>query len=166
LLSLSAVFNLPHGFLVAPVFFYRSALPIDLIDGRDLNLDGDATEIPALAYKVSGFDKATGKSTIESTGNCETVNCGRGWAQSQMNVRVSRDFSLVGRTKLTAIGEIFNLFNAVNPGNPTAVNRRVTIPSGAQVGQPDPTLLQPTEFSGDFRRPEQRVGQLGVRFSF
>jgi hypothetical protein len=166
LVSLSAAFNLPFGFHVAPVFFYRSALPVDLIDGRDLNLDGDATEIPSTAYKVTGFDKATGKSTVESIGTCETVNCGRGWSQSQMNLRASRDFSIVGRTKLTAIFEVFNLFNAVNPGNPTAVNRRVTIPSGAQAGQPDPTLLQPTQFSGDFRRPEQRVGQIGVRFSF
>jgi hypothetical protein len=166
LVSLSAVFNLPAGFHVAPVFFYRSALPVDLIDGRDLNLDGDATEIPAQAFKVTGFDKATGKSTIEATGTCETVNCGRGWAQSQMNLRVSRVFSLVGRSRIEAIGEIFNLFNAVNPGNATAVNRRVTIPSGALAGQQDPTLLQPTQFSGDFRRPEQRVGQVGVRFSF
>jgi hypothetical protein len=166
LVSLSAVFQLPAGFRVAPVYYYRSALPVDLIDGRDLNLDGDATEIPAQAYKVTGFNKDTGVSTIEATGPCETVNCGRGWAQSQMNLRVSRVFGLVGRSRIEAIGEIFNLFNAVNPGNATAVNRRVTIPSGAQAGQQDPTLLQPTQFSGDFRRPEQRVGQLGVRFSF
>ena len=166
LISLSAVFNLPGGFHVAPVYYYRSALPVDLIDGRDLNLDGDATEIPAQAYKVTGFDKDTGTSTIEETGPCETVNCGRGWAQSQMNLRVSKVFSLVGRSRIEAIGEIFNLLNAANPGNATAVNRRVTIPSGAQAGQQDPTLLQPTQFSGDFRRPEQRVGQIGVRFSF
>jgi hypothetical protein len=166
LVSLSAVFNLPAGFHVAPVFFYRSALPVDLIDGRDLNLDGDATEIPAQGFRVTGFDKATGKSTIEATGTCETVNCGRGWAQSQMNLRVSKAFTLVGRSRIEAIGEIFNLFNAVNPGNATAVNRRVTIPSGAAAGQQDPTLLQPTQFSGDFRRPEQRVGQVGLRFSF
>jgi outer membrane receptor protein involved in Fe transport len=166
LISLSAVFDLPAGFHVAPVFFYRSALPVDLIDGRDLNLDGDATEIPAQAYAVTGFDKTTGKSTIEATGTCETVNCGRGWAQSQMNIRVSKMFKIVGRAKVEAIGELFNVFNAVNPGNATAVNRRVTIPTGALAGQQDPTLLQPTQFSGDFRRPEQRVGQLGFRFSF
>ncbi len=29
-----------------------------------------------------------------------------------------------------------------------------------------PTLLQPATYSGDFRRPEQRVGQLGLRFTF
>jgi hypothetical protein len=166
LISLSAVFNLPGGFNVAPVYYYRSALPVDLIDGRDLNLDGDATEIPARAFKVTGFDRDTGKSTIEDIGPCETVNCGRGWAQQQMNIRVSKMFRLAGRARIEALGEVFNLFNAVNPGNPTAVNRRVTIPSGAQAGQQDPTLLQPTQFSGDFRRPEQRVGQLGIRFLF
>jgi outer membrane receptor protein involved in Fe transport len=166
LVSLSAVFNVKGGFEIAPVYYYRSALPVDLIDGRDLNLDGDATEIPARAFKVTGFDKETGTSTIEDIGPCETVNCGRGWAQTQMNIRVSKAFRLGGRARIVALGEVFNLFNAVNPGNPTAVNRRVTIPSGAQAGQPDPTLLQPTQYSGDFRRPEQRVGQLGLRFLF
>ena len=59
-ISLSAVFQLPGGFRVAPLFFYRSALPVDLIDGRDLNLDGDATDIPAQARTGStGFDQAT-----------------------------------------------------------------------------------------------------------
>ena len=34
----------------------RSALPVNLIDGRDLNLDGDAVDIPAKAYAVDSFD--------------------------------------------------------------------------------------------------------------
>jgi outer membrane receptor protein involved in Fe transport len=166
LISLSAVFNLPGGFNIAPVYYYRSALPVDLIDGRDLNLDGDATEIPARAFKVTGFDKETGTSTIEDIGACEFVNCGRGWAQTQMNIRVSKVFRIAGRSRIEAIGEVFNLFNAANPSNATGINRRVTIPTGAAAGQQDPTLLQPTSFSGDFRRPEQRVGQLGLRFMF
>ena len=41
------------GFRVAPIFFFRSALPVNLIDGRDLNLDGDAFDIPAKAYRVA-----------------------------------------------------------------------------------------------------------------
>jgi len=131
------------------------------------SLTGDATEIPARAYKVTGFDRETGISTVEDIGPCETVNCGRGWSQSQMNIRLSKTFRLGGRTRIAAFGEMFNLFNAVNPGtNATGVNRRVTIPSGAQAGQPDPTLLQANSFSGDFRRPEQRVGQLGIKFLF
>jgi hypothetical protein len=154
------------GVRIAPIFFFRSALPVDLIDGRDLNLDGDATEIPARAYRVTSVDRATGVATIEDFGACATVNCGRGWAQSQLNIRVSKLFRLPGRFNVEAIGEMFNLFNALNPSNPTTVNRRVTIPSGANAGQQDPLLLQPTTFSGDFQRPEQRVGQIGFRFTF
>jgi hypothetical protein len=26
--------------------------------------------------------------------------------------------------------------------------------------------MQPTEYSGDFQNPEQRVGQIGFRFTF
>jgi hypothetical protein len=68
--------------------------------------------------------------------------------------------------RIEAIGEVFNLFNALNPSNGTATNRRVTIPSGDDAGAPDPMLLQPTSFSGDFQRPEQRVGQIGLRLTF
>src|SRR5207237_2190927 len=55
--NLSASFALPAGINVAPIFFFRSALPVDLTDGRDLNLDGDATEIPAQAYRVVSVDR-------------------------------------------------------------------------------------------------------------
>jgi hypothetical protein len=161
--NLSATFQFKGGFNVAPIFFFRSALPVDLTDGRDLNLDGDATEIPSQAYRVVSVDRDTGKATIESTGACATVNCGRGWAQSQLNIRISKVFRLGGRAHVEAIGEVFNLFNALNPSNPTGTNRNVNI---ASTGAPNPNLLQPTTFSGDFQRPEQRVGQIGFRFAF
>ncbi len=55
---------------------------------------------------------------------------------------------------------MFNLFNNINP---SGFRARVVVPSS---GAADPALLQPTTYSGDFRRPEQRVGQIGLRFSF
>jgi hypothetical protein len=158
--SLSATFQLPWGVYFSPIYLYRSALPVALVDGRDLNLDGDATEIPAKAYAVDTFNKDTGVITFKEIGNCETVNCGRGMSQHQMNLRVSKQFNLGGRARIDAIGEVFNLFNSVNP---SGFRTRVTVPT---TGQPDATLLQPTTYSGDFRRPEQRIGQLGLRFSF
>ena len=151
---------LPLGFQVSPFFLYRSALPVDLIDGRDLNLDGDALDIPAKAYGVDTFNADTGVTTFKELGTCETVNCGRGMSQSQANVRVSKMFNLPGRARVEAIGELFNVFNSVNP---SGFRARVIVPTS---GAADPALLQPTTFSGDFRRPEQRVGQLGLRFSF
>jgi hypothetical protein len=159
-ISLSATFELPGGFRLAPIYLWRSALPVALVDGRDINLDGDATEIPARAYAVDTFNAATGVITFKDIGSCDTVNCGRGMSQQQMNIRLSKGFHLGGRARLDAIGEVFNLFNAVNP---SGFQTRVTVPS---TGIADTTLLQPTTYSGDTRRPEQRVGQVGFRLSF
>jgi hypothetical protein len=159
----SAVFQMKWGFTVAPIFIYRSALPVYLIDGRDLNLDGDTNDIPTRAFRATGYDADTDTVSIEDFGECKTVNCGRLFSQQSFNLRVSKTFQLVGRLRVEAIGEVFNLFNALNPSNGTTTNRRVTDPT---TGQPDTDLLRPTSFSGDFQRPEQRVGQIGFRLTF
>jgi hypothetical protein len=162
-ITISAQFELPLGFRVAPLYLWRSALPVALIDGRDLNRDGDANDIPAIAYAVDSFDASKPllhQVTVKQLGACTTVNCGRGMPQQQMNLRFSKVFGLAGRAHVEAIGEVFNLFNTINP---SGFRARVVVPSS---GAPDATLLQPTTFSGDFRRPEQRVGQIGVRFTF
>jgi hypothetical protein len=31
---------------------------------------------------------------------------------------------------------------------------------------PNPNYMQPSRFAGDFQQPEQRVGQIGFRFTF
>ncbi len=163
LINISATFQLPWGIRFAPIFFFRSALPVALVDGRDLNLDGDATEIPAQAYAVDSFDASKPQLqqvTVKAIGTCATVNCGRGYYQTQTNIRFSKVFRLMGTANVEAIGEVFNLFNNINP---SGFRTRVIVPSS---GLQDPNLLQPATYSGDFRRPEQRVGQLGVRFTF
>jgi hypothetical protein len=162
--TLSAIVALPYGFRLAPIYMYRSALPIFLIDGRDLNGDGERVEIPDVAFSVAETNATTGVSTLKSIGPCETVNCGRGWSQSQLNLRVSRMFT-AGGVSIEAIGEVFNVFNAANPSNivaGVAGNRTVYTAAGDR----DLSLLQPTSFSGESQRHEQRVGQIGLRFSF
>jgi hypothetical protein len=168
LISISATFQLPYGIRVAPIYLFRSALPVNLVDGNDLNLDGDAVDIPAKAYAITSFDPnaSTNKAgvstqtTYTETGTCATVNCGRGMSQTQTNLRISKVFNLGGRTHVEAIGEIFNLFNNINP---SGFRARAFLPGTTTQ---DPNLLEPTTYSGDFRRPEQRVGQLGLRFTF
>jgi len=163
LINISATFQLPWGIRLAPIFFFRSALPVALVDGRDINLDGDATEIPTTAYAVDSFDASKPQLqqvTVKQIGSCATVNCGRGYYQTQTNLRVSKMFHLGGRANVEGIAEVFNLFNNINP---SGFRARVIVPSS---GAPDTTLLQPATYSGDFRRPEQRIGQLAVRFTF
>jgi len=33
-------------------------------------------------------------------------------------------------------------------------------------GAPSAAYMQPSRFAGDFQQPEQRVGQIGFRFTF
>lgn len=53
--------------------------------------------------------------------------------------------------------------NVLNAKNPSGFTARVNVPS---TGLPDPNFLRPSSYSGDFQRPEQRVGQIGFRFTF
>ena len=121
--------------------------------GYDVNTDGASNDIYTTAYAFTGVDNA-GTPSFKEIGPCETVNCGRGASLSQFNLRVSRGFALKGTARIEAIAEVFNLFNAKNP-NFTIVNNQLST-----------QFMQPDAFAGDFQQPEQRVGQIGFRFTF
>ena len=139
---------LAKGFTISPIFMYRSPLPVAITAGSDLNLNSENNDLPTRAFQFDGVDNAP-----KDIGPCETWNCGRGAWRTQMNLRVSRSFRLTDRARIEAIFEMFNLLNAKNPAT------FVTNQTSAR-------FMQPNEFAGDFQNPEQRVGQLGFRFSF
>ena len=147
--SLSMIWMV-KGFTIAPTYFYRSPLPVQTITGRDGNLNGENNDLPERAYRFTEPGQAP-----EDIGACETWNCSRGAWKTQMNLRVSRSFGLgMGSARLEAIGEVFNLLNAKNP-NFTIVNNQTSA-----------LFMQPDAYAGDFQQSEQRVGQIGFRFSF
>jgi hypothetical protein len=157
-ITISAVWQAPGGIQVAPIYLFRSALPVSTIQGLDLNNDFTNNEIPDRAFAYNPDNPSQPK----EIGACETWNCSRGYRFQQMNLRVSRAFVLPRSMRVEAIAEIFNLFNNENPGG--FVTRRFNGSVAAPV--PNATFMQPTTFAGDFQQPEQRVGQLGVRFTF
>ncbi|MEX2662219.1 MAG: TonB-dependent receptor [Vicinamibacterales bacterium] len=156
--TISVVWQAPFGFTVSPIYRFRSALPVNITQGRDLNGNGVNNDLSDTAYAFDGLND-DGTVNIKELGPCETINCGRGASQSQMNLRISKGFRLFGTARVEAIGEIFNVFNARNPN----------VFSGARflaTGAPNPNFLRPREYAGDFQNPEQRVGQIGFRFTF
>ena len=155
--TIAAVLQVPGGFTVSPIFLYRSPLPVSLIEGLDLNENGELNDLPERAYQFTEVGQAP-----KDIGPCETYNCGRGAWRTQMNLRVSKGFHLFGTARVEAIGEVFNLFNAKNPSGFTGGRARRLLGGGAE----NPNFMQPSEFSGDFQNPEQRVGQIGFRVSF
>jgi outer membrane receptor protein involved in Fe transport len=154
--TLAAVWT-KSGFTVAPVFTFRSPLPIASIDGRDLNSNSVTNDISAKAYEFTGFDGTV--ATYKEIGTCETWNCSRGAWRTQMNLRVSYNLRLMGSSRVELIGEVFNLLNAKNPGV-------FSTSQFTTAGAPNAAFMQPTTFAGDFQAGEQRVGQIGFRFSF
>jgi hypothetical protein len=157
--SISAIVKAPAGIQVAPFFLYRSALPTHTFEGLDFNADGNVNDKTALAYRYTGLND-NGVASFGTMGECKTVNCSRRAPFSQLNMRVSRSFRLLGDARIEAIGEVFNLFNARNPFIPLTTRRL------SASGAPLASFMQPTAFAGDFQQPEQRVGQVGFRVTF
>jgi outer membrane receptor protein involved in Fe transport len=158
--SISAVVQAPWGLQVAPIFIYRSGLPTLTFEGTDINNDSNVNDITPRAYQYTGLND-DGTATFEDVGPCENVNCSRRAPFSQLNLRVSKSFRLVGSARVEAIAEVFNLFNAKNPALPIT-SQRVNATTGAQQA----SFMQPVAYAGDIQQPEQRIGQIGFRFSF
>ena len=159
--TISAIIQAPWGVSIAPIWRYRSALPVGIREGVDVNQNGANTDIPDRAFAFDGLDSA-GNPKVKDIGPCTTINCGRGASLSTFNLRVSKSFPLMGNARVEAIGEVFNLFNSLNPSDFTVTRFTGTVANKT----PDPNFLRPTTFSGDFQQPEQRIGQIGFRFSF
>jgi hypothetical protein len=134
--------------------------------GYDVNADGANNDIYTTAYQFTGID-ASGNGQYKEIGPCTMVNCGRGAALSQFNLRVSKTFKLSHGMTLEAIGEIFNIGNAMNPNfgvGAASSSRYFTGTAAAPVK--NTVFMKPTAYSGDAGQPEQRVGQIGFRFAF
>ena len=165
-LSLSAIIQAPWGVTISPIYRYRSALPAHIWYGYDANADGVLNDIYPTAYQYTGIDDA-GVASFKEIGECKTINCGRGAALSQMNLRVSKMIPLRSRLHVEVIGEVFNLFNSLNPAFPIGAGTATRFFTGTLANHsPNPVFMKPTAFAGDSGQPEQRVGQVGFRLTF
>jgi hypothetical protein len=166
-ITVSAIFELPADFQIAPIFRFRSALPVSITNGTDLNQNGQTNDIPKEAFAFDGLGAYNPtinnyNAVLKDLGPCTTINCGRGAALSTLNFRVSKSFHLMGTARIEAIGEVFNLFNAKNPSGFRTAQYTGTLANP----RPNATFLVPANYSGDFGLPEQRLAQIGFRFTF
>jgi hypothetical protein len=95
-LSLTGVVDLPLGFQLSTIFYYRSALPYSITLGYDANGDGIWSDYPGSAHR----------------------NSGRGPDYYSLDARVSKFVNLGDRFSVQIFAEMFNLTNRVNYYNP------------------------------------------------
>jgi len=115
----------------------------------DFNLNRENNDLPERAFQFDGVGKPA-----KDIGACDTWNCSRGAWRTQGNIRLSYGFKLRGNARVEAISEVYNVFNAQNPAFTITQN------------QTSAAFMQPNAFAGDFQQGEQRLGQLGFRFTF
>jgi hypothetical protein len=165
-LTVSAIIQAPWGITVSPIYRFRSATPIHIWYGYDNNADGVSNDLYTTAYRYTGID-AAGVPTYKEIGPCTTVNCGRGAALTQMNFRVSKAVRVRPGMNLEVFGEVFNVFNSINPAfTPGAVSSGAFYTGTLANHTPNSVFMKPNAFAGDAGQGEQRVGQIGFRFTF
>ncbi len=134
---LSGIFELPYDFVFSGFFRANSAKPFNAFVTTDLNGDGNV------------YDTTD-----------EAVNSRRGEPFSQLDIRVAKGFDIGDTVRIEGIFEVFNLFNAKNPG---ANNNSGNAYNGT-IG--DPNFGEALLFAGDPSQGEQRLAQIGFRVEF
>jgi hypothetical protein len=158
---LAAIVN---GWSIGPIIKLRSGRPFTVTNGNvDANLDGNTAdraqiigdphiENPTAAqwFNTAAFVQNKIVTGVATDGNSPR-NLLDGPGYRVVDLAVSRDFRLPGKTKLSFRAEATNAFNIVNYGQPGA-----SVPSGATS----------TTFGGIRSANAMRRVQLGLRLTF
>lgn len=150
-LVLNGSVMLPWQIQLGALLIARSGLPFNVTTGTDNNQNGEMNDRPNLApgAKENTADMLKRSSFLDpgtASGDLSR-NAGRGPSSWQLDVRVSKAFT-IGHTRLELLAEAFNLGNRANLGAP--------------VGNLSSSLFgQSVTLAGNPRQV-----QLGVRFDF
>ena len=141
------------GFTIAPIFMFRSPLPVRITEGLDINGNSERNDLPAKAYKFDGFGNAP-----EGDRRLRDLELQpRRVADADEPARVVQ-LPALRHSRSKRSGRCSTCSTRRTP-------RRSRPTRSTATGAPEPDFMQPTD-SGDFQEGEQRVGQIGFRFTF
>jgi hypothetical protein len=154
---LHALYQLPWDVSVSGLYYFGSGnnfqtslSQVTFGEGTNrLNLAAPIT-VPA-----AGLDRFDGPGVI-GTGAVVPRNALRGLPLHRVDLRLKKDFRIARSLRVSAIGEVFNVFNHANYGSYNGVVDSPTF------GQP----LQVSAFSGTGTAYVPRTGQLAFRVTF
>ena len=100
---------------------------------------------------------------MKDIGECKTYNCGRGAKRTQFNLRGSKRFKLHG--SMADRGDRRGV-QSLQREEPEHVRSPTTTRLLGSRRLAEPELHEAAGVPGDFENPDQRVGQIGFRFTF
>ncbi len=141
------------GFQISPLFSYRSGLPFTITDGTDVSLTGLGSDRPnvvpgAQIYNHNFFPNTASKypqwynkaaftpAALGSFGNEQPFSL-RGPGFANLDLAISKFFTVRDRAKLELRGEAFNTLNHPNystPTNSTAIAPQLSTLNSANAG--------------------------------
>jgi hypothetical protein len=119
-LNITGIVDLPLGFQLSGILYYRSALPYTIVTGNDDNLDGIWNDFPDDLHRNAGRNNDTDFFSLDA--------------------RLSYFAHIVSSVNLQFFVEAFNLTNRVNFGRP--VGDMTSSDFGKPIGAGDPRLIQ------------------------
>jgi hypothetical protein len=119
------LYQLPWGVATSVSYFYGSGnrfnatisgTPYGKTGNNRLNLGNTGGAAAAIVVPAAVVDRFDGPSTITS-GMVIPRNALEGLPLHKVDLRMTKDIQLVGRTRVSLIAEVFNLFNHANYGS-------------------------------------------------
>lgn len=160
-LRLWGVFELPLGISISATYSYGSGnrvnatiptSPFGKPGQNRLNLTAAGGPAATITVPAAMDERWDGPMTVAS-GEVIPRNALRGTPYNRLDLRVSKDFQLPGSAKITAIAEVFNVFNHANYTAFFAQLSATAPATTARFGQPSAASIP-------------RQGQLGFRLSW
>ena len=128
-LVLSGVYQFPRGIQLSGILTAASGRPFTPLAGADLNVDGNGGAFPPDRARRNPADEST------SVGRNSATTA----AQYNLDLRISKRFTIAGNVAIDAIVEAFNVLNRVNFIEETNQSSFVIFGTGAYPSNPLPT---------------------------
>ncbi|MBI4850952.1 MAG: TonB-dependent receptor [Acidobacteria bacterium] len=170
---INGILDMPYGFQVSSIIQAESARPFPVVDGNDINGDGQFND----SVRVDGngnFIQFNPGDIGKNVGRTLGVNPGRGVPYFQVDLRVTKSIKISERLKAEGYVEFFNLLNRANIGNNFTGDISAAIATGKNTPPRLPVNLkdlQPAGLLGSAFGAGTTVGipfqmQLGFRISY
>ncbi|HWQ00224.1 MAG TPA: carboxypeptidase regulatory-like domain-containing protein [Vicinamibacterales bacterium] len=163
-LVVSGIVLLPGQLLLSAIGDFRSDLPFSPTTGLDLNRDGYTGDLPAGVLPNSGcrglnLDAVNAFRAGRGLTPVSEVEC-PGFAN--IDLRLSKSFTVLGSHRFELIAQLFNVFNRPNYNAPSGGGSSLTSGNDAR-GRP--LFGQPTTLLPNINAPSRQV-EFAVRYQF